>query len=251
MKQTILDHPILSERYFFPRHESLATPFWVENGPVRLSCYYQPKFPNAKTVIYFHGNGEVVGDYLETFVPVFEQMGVNLFLAEYRAYQMSGGEPGLVSLLADVAPIIQATGQPLEKIVLFGRSIGSLYALHGASLFPQIPGLILESAIGILLERVLMRAQPEELDTTLTELQNEVNHYFNHQEKLSLFQGASLIMHAEHDSMVHNRHAKALYQWAPEPKMLKLFPQGDHNDIFYVNAQEYFQLIYQFISQLP
>ncbi len=251
MKQAILDHPILSERYFFPRQVQLPDPFWVENRSVRLSCYYYNKFPQAKTVIYFHGNGETVSDYLQTFVPVFEQMHLNLFLAEYRGYQMSTGEPSLVTLLDDVAPIIQATRQPLDQIVLYGRSIGSLYAIHGASLFPQIPGLILESGIATMLERVLMRAHPQELGVTMAELENDVNTHFNHQEKLARYKGATLVMHAQHDTMVHQAHGKALFQWAPEPKTLKLFEQGDHNDIFYVNAQEYFQLINQFISQLP
>jgi len=250
MTQSVLDHELLSQRYFFPRRKELENTFWVEHGDIRLSCYYHQPFPDAKTVIYFHGNGEIVEDYLELFVPVFEQLGFNLFLAEYRGYGMSTGEPGLAAMLEDVEHIIKAVGKPLDQLVLFGRSIGSLYAIHGASIFPEIPGLIIESGVAEILERVLLRAKPEELGVHMTELEKAVATDFNHQEKLGKYKGSTFVMHAEHDSMVSCMHGLKLHQWAPDPKAMKIFEKGDHNDIFYVNSEEYFTLIYQFISVL-
>jgi len=250
MNQSILDHPLVTERYFFPRREELENPFWVDCGDVRLSCYYQQKYPDSKTIIFFHGNGEIAADYLDLFVPIFDQMGYNLFFAEYRGYGMSTGVPGLAVMLADVEPIIKTIGLPPEKLVMYGRSIGSLYAVHGVSLFPGIAGLIIESGVAVLLERILMRVHPRELGVDLKHLQDEVDTFFNHQEKLAKYKGSTLVLHAEHDSMVHYAHGKKLYEWAPEPKTLKIFEQGDHNDIFSVNAKEYFQLIHQFLSGL-
>ncbi len=253
MNESILDHKLLTERYFFPRKEPFDNPFWVEvsGGDFRLSCYYYNKHPEAKTVIYFHGNGEEVSDTIRLFVPVFQQMETNLFLAEYRGYGMSGGTPALSAMLADLEPIIRATGQPPEKLVLFGRSIGSLYAVHGVSLFPNISGLIIESGISNLLERVLMRAEPEQLGLNMQQLQALVDKEFNHKQKLSEFKGSTMVLHALHDSMVSSDHGKQLFEWAPHPKVMKLFDKGDHNDIFFVNADEYFKLVYQFIAQLP
>lgn len=250
MSESILDHELISARYFYPRREEFAEPFWVDCGDVKLSCYYRQTAPDAKTVIYFHGNGEEVSDYLEFFVPIFGQMGFNLLLAEYRGYAMSTGEPALAAMLGDVGKIIEAVGQPPEKIVLYGRSIGSLYAVHGASLFPNISGLILESGIAVLLERLLMRIQPHELGVTLEQMEKAVEKDFDHQKKLAGFEGSTLVMHAEHDNLVHCSHGKKLYDWAPEPKNLKLFEKGDHNDIFYVNMDEYFKLIYLFLTGL-
>jgi alpha-beta hydrolase superfamily lysophospholipase len=250
MNESILDHPLLNERYFFPRKESFENPFWVDCGDAKLSCFYQSNHPGAKTVIFFHGNGEIVPDYFDMFLPVFDQMGFNLFLAEYRGYSMSTGVPGMKAMANDVGKIIDAIGLPPEKLVLFGRSIGSIYAAHGVSLFPRIAGLIIESGVAVLLERVLMRIQPQELGILLDELQKVVEKEFNHREKLAGYKGATLVMHALHDSMVNCAHGKKLYDWAPEPKTLKLFDQGDHNDIMSANFQEYFQVVYQFISGL-
>ena len=250
MTPSILDHPLVTERYFFPRKEKFKDPFWVDCGEVKLSCYYQPKYPGSKTIVFFHGNGEIVADYLELFGPVFDQMRMNLFLAEYRGYSMSSGVPALAAMLGDVERIIKATGQPPEKLVLFGRSIGSLYAVHGVYLFPGIAGLIIESGIAVILERVLLRVHPQELGIPLDQLQQAVDNDFNHQDKLVNFKGSTLVLHAEHDSLVHHAHGKKLYEWAPEPKQIRIFEKGDHNDIMALNAEEYFRLIYQFLSRL-
>jgi uncharacterized protein len=248
MEQSILDHPVLTERYFFPRQQEFENTFWVENDNIKLSCYYHNPHPDSKTVIYFHGNGEIVPDYFDLFVPIFDKMGFNLFLAEYRGYGMSTGNPGLAAMLSDVKPIINAIGLPHEQLILFGRSIGSLYAIHGASICPDISGLIIESGVATILERVLLRIHPQELGIPMQLLELAVEKDFNHQDKLEKYKGKTLVMHAEHDSMVHNAHGLKLYEWAPEPKSLKLFPEGDHNDIFHVNAEEYFKLIHQFCT---
>ncbi|MCP4213095.1 MAG: alpha/beta hydrolase [bacterium] len=250
MEQSILDHKIISERYFFPRKVTFDNPLMVECDGARLGCYYHKKLPDAKTIILFHGNGEVAPEYIESYTPLFEEMGCNTLLAEYRGYGMSSGTPGLVSMLDDVEHIIKATGLQEKDIILFGRSIGSFYVLEGVKRFPNIAGLIIESGVADVLERVLMRVNPQELGITLPELQQEVAKHFNQQGKLANYKGATLVMHAQHDSMVDFTHGRRLYDWAPEPKEAAFFEKGDHNDIMVVNTKEYFQLIYGFINQL-
>lgn len=120
---TILDHPIVSSRYFFPRMDPIPDPYWVDavDGS-KLACYYQAVHPDAKTVVYFHGNGEVVADYLPDFPEWIARAGYNLLLAEYRGYGMSTGNPALAGMLEDVVPIIQSLNIPDRKIILFGRN---------------------------------------------------------------------------------------------------------------------------------
>ena len=63
----ILNHPIISERYFFPRATTIPEPFWVECEGARLACAYHETDAEAHTIVHFHGNGEVVADYLDGF----------------------------------------------------------------------------------------------------------------------------------------------------------------------------------------
>lgn len=248
---TILDHPIVSSRYFFPRREFLPDPYWVEtaNGS-RLACYYQAVNPDAKTVIYFHGNGEVVADYLPSFPEWIVRAGCNVLLAEYRGYGMSSGTPALAGMLEDVVPIIQSLKISDDKVILFGRSIGSLYALHGVSQRPQLGGLIIESGVADLTERFFQRVAPEELGVSESTVVDELHEYFDYAQKLGSFQGQTLILHALHDELLPARHAEMLHAAAPEPKRLKIFDRGGHNDIFYRNQAEYMQLVEDFLANL-
>lgn len=185
MNSTILDHPIVSSRYFFPRRASLSDPYWVEAADgSRLACYYHVVNPDAKTVVYFHGNGEVVADYLPDFPEWIARAGCNCLLAEYRGYGMSTGHPALAGMLEDVVPIIHSLNIPDHKIVLFGRSIGSLYALHGVYRRPQLAGLIIESGVADLTQRFFQRLLPEELGVSKTDVVDELRKYFDYARKL-------------------------------------------------------------------
>lgn len=181
MTNSILDHPLISQRYFFPSRVSLPDPFWIDCEGAKLACYYHRPFPNAKTLVHFHGNGEVVGDYLNDFILTIEQLGYNCLLAEYRGYGISTGSPALATMLNDVEQIIIATGQPPEQLILFGRSVGSIYAIHAASCFPSIAGLIIESGIADPLERLLLRITPQELGVDQAHLRMAVEQKLNHQ----------------------------------------------------------------------
>lgn len=250
MINSILNHPLISQRYFFPSRVNLPDPFWVDVDGAKLACYYHQPYPNAKTIVHFHGNGEVAGDYLSDFVPAVEQLGCNCFLAEYRGYGMSTGIPALETMLNDAKRIITATGQSPERLVLFGRSVGSIYAIHAASRFPHIAGLIIESGIADPLERLLLRIAPEELGVSEAQLQTAVEQSLNHQTKLARFNGATLVMHTRHDGLVDVTHADRLYAWAGPPKTLQIFERGNHNSILYANYQAYVQTIQKFIAAL-
>ena len=247
---SILDHPIISSRYFYPQSVAFAEPYWVEAADgSRLACSYRAVQPDdAKTVVYFHSNGEVVTNYLPGFANWFNGMGYNLLLAEYRGYGMSAGTPALAGMLDDVEPFLDSLQIPDEKTILFGRSIGSLYAVHGVARRPQLGGLIIESGVADLSQRFFQRVLPEELGVSETDLLEELHKHFDAKKKLSGFQGKTLVLHARHDEIIDAQHAEMLYAAVQEPKQLKIFEQGGHNDIFYRNQVEYVQLVEDFLA---
>ena len=59
----LLDHPVISGRYFYPLDGDFPDPFWVDCGDARLACSYHEVDPAAKTLVHFHGNGEIVADW--------------------------------------------------------------------------------------------------------------------------------------------------------------------------------------------
>ncbi len=246
----ILNHHLISERYFFPRAGNFPNPFWVDCGDAQLACSYHEIDPAAKTLIHFHGNGEIVDDWQGDFVTLIQQMGCNVFLAELRGYGQSTGEPQLGKMIEDVVPTVEALQKPANELIFFGRSVGSIFAIEAAAKFPQAAGLVLESGVADVLERLLLRVESGELGVTAEELEMVVDQQLNHQRKLSNYPGPVLVMHTQHDGLVDVSHGQRLYDWVPGRKKLKIFPHGNHNDIMYVNAREYFQLLAKFVDSL-
>jgi len=247
---SILDHPLISERYFFPRREALRDPFMVDSGGVQLGCHHYAPHPDAKTIVYFHGNGEVVADCVEFFAEPFAQLGLNSFFAEFRGYGMSTGMPALAAMLADVPRIIHALDLPEEKLIIFGRSLGSIYALHATSHFPNVAGLVIESGVADPLERLLLRVAPEELGVTERDLLSEVDALLNHRNLLERFTRPALFMHTRHDGLIDVSHAERMHRWAGGPKKLVVFERGDHNMIFTANLEAYINSLQEFVRSL-
>lgn len=246
----ILNHPIISQRYFFPRFEAVPKPFWVECNEARLACSYHETNDKAHTIVHFHGNGEIVADYLGGFSKLINRMNCNCFLAEFRGYGGSTGTPQLGKMLEDVQKTIEAIGQSHDRLILFGRSVGSLFAVKAAELFPDVAGLILESAIADPLERLLLRFSTEELATTHSELTSAVTQAMNIRRSMTAFTKPTLIMHTRHDGLIDVSHAERLAEWCGGPVRLEIFPNGNHNDIMFINGPRYFALIDQFLNSL-
>ena len=246
---SILDQKIISEKLFYPRYSRIENPHWIERDSAMLACYYYQIDNPKNTIIYFHGNGEVVSDYLGFFDEEMEALGCSILFAEYRGYGMSeGAEPSLVAMLEDAVAIVESIDVPKEEIILFGRSMGSLYALHTASVFPDIAGLIIESGIADMERWMLDKIALEDIGISRETIVGELDKYLDHKSKIKFFRGQTLIMHTKHDRLVDASHALALYSWADNPRQIRIFELGDHNSIMVVNKEEYFSIIGDFIQ---
>jgi pimeloyl-ACP methyl ester carboxylesterase len=180
-------------------------------------------------VVHFHGNGEAVADWVPVLSPRLAQHRIGALFGEYRGYGGSGGSPALVSMLDDALAIVDAAGVPPARIILYGRSVGSIYALHAATHRP-VAGLVIESGIADVGEG--LGVQPEEIGTTWAELEKAVSTYFDHRSKLRNFAGPVLIFHTAPDRLVGVWHAHQLAEWAGTRATLNVFEQGSHNTIY-------------------
>ncbi|MDQ6735102.1 MAG: alpha/beta hydrolase [Nitrospirota bacterium] len=247
MPPSILDHPTLSQRYFFPRRDAPPSIFWIDCKEARLACAYVAPHRDALTLVHFHGNGEVVTDPIPDLAADLTALGVNVLFAEYRGYGASSGEPGMARILEDVPDIVKALAISPDRLVAFGRSLGSLYAAELVHCFPKTAGLIIESGIADPLERILLRVRPEELNATAKELADEVRSRLDPQPKLNAYHGPVLVLHTENDSMVDSSHAVRNARYAKRAT-LRLLPEGDHNSIFDENREAYLAALATFLK---
>jgi pimeloyl-ACP methyl ester carboxylesterase len=56
---------------------------------------------------------------------------------EYRGYGDSTGTPQFSAIMKDCQAIFEALKVKQEEIIVFGRSLGSIFALHFAHLYPK------------------------------------------------------------------------------------------------------------------
>jgi pimeloyl-ACP methyl ester carboxylesterase len=248
---SILDHPAISGRYLFPQQRYVDDPFMVEVDGAELACYRKIIDPDSFTMVHFHGNGEAVADYVPDMADVFAGFGLNSLFVEYREYGGSTGKAQLVVMLGDGEAAMKAAGLEPEKVIVFGRSIGSLYAIELVHRQPAIAGLILESGIADPSERFLTYADLSAAGVTESDVLAEAEQHFNHQRKLSEYRNPLLIMHTENDGLIDISHAERNYQWAGSTqKRLLRFPVGNHNTIFGMNFQEYSAAVSDFVDAI-
>jgi alpha-beta hydrolase superfamily lysophospholipase len=247
-RPSILDHPAISGRYLFPQDRTVDDPFLVKVDGAELACYREIVDPDAFSFIHFHGNGEAVADYVPFMASAFADMGLNSLFVEYREYGESTGQAKLVAMLGDGEAVLNASKIPPEKAIVFGRSIGSLYAIELAHRQPGIRGLIIESGIADPSERFLTYADLASAGFDEADVRAEVKRYFNHKQKLSDYTNPLLTLHTENDDLIDISHAERNHKWASSrQKHLIKFPYGNHNSIFGVNEKAYLDAIASFV----
>lgn len=207
--------------------------------------------PEAVTILFFHGNGEIVEDY-DDLGPIYARRGINFLVVDYRGYGQSAGQPTASALLADSHAVLGFVAGWLKRqghagpLVVMGRSLGSAPALELASHHPEvIAGLILESGFahtGPLLRR---------LGVNLATLNFEEYQGFRQLDKIRIVTKPTLIIHAEHDHIIPFSDGQALYDASPAPdKRLLEIPGADHNTIFAVGWRPYLEAVETFASSL-
>ena len=137
------DRPEILMVLFHPRHElggpqpgssaeNLLIP--VEKDVV-IGARFHPAGKSAPTILFFHGNGEIVADY-DDMGTMYNRMGINFLAVDYRGYGRSTGSPTLTSMMKDSHLIFTwVKGWLAEEnhnghLFVMGRSLGSASTLE-------------------------------------------------------------------------------------------------------------------------
>jgi len=119
----------------FPRAEDLARrlpaarllDYRSSDGIALRGALVAATDPSAPVAVYFHGNAESAAQNLP-FAADLADLGIGVFLAEFRGYGGLEGSPSEDGLYADgeaAVDAVQATGVRPERLILIGRSLGS------------------------------------------------------------------------------------------------------------------------------
>jgi pimeloyl-ACP methyl ester carboxylesterase len=130
-------------------------------------------------------------------------------------------------MLDDVEAIFEAVGRRPEELIVFGRSLGSVYAIEFAHRYPDVAGLVLESAIADPLERILLLMTPAELGMSLSAIEAAFRERLDPLAKPRARHKPTLIMHTKNDHLVDASHAVRLAS-GPVENVLRSVPEARH-----------------------
>jgi len=257
---TILDRPDVLSVLFHPRREPAGTAAGsgrdisipvAADHTIGARGHMGPL--DGPTILFFHGNGEIVADY-DDLGPIYNSLGINLLAADYRGYGRSSGTPSVAAMMTDCHRILAFCEDWLRQhrysgpLILMGRSLGSASVLELAAAYPdRIHGLILESAFAYAAPLLrLLGIDPKQIGF------NEAAGFAN-LEKIKAYAGPTLIIHAEYDHIIPYADSEALFASSPaQCKRHVKIPGANHNDIFLRGMTPYLDALQTFCrSCLP
>ncbi len=254
-----LDQPEVLNAIFHSRKEILSAPLppnAVDHGiavdeGVRLHARIYLAGKEDPSILFFHGNGEIVSDY-DMIGPMYSKYGINFMAVDYRGYGNSGGEPSVTDMMEDSRIIFSsfkdwlAAGEYTGPLLVMGRSLGSAPALEIAASFQeQIAGLIIESGFATTLPLLLkLGVDVQRLDITEDD-------GFHNVRKISSITKPTLILHGQLDEIIPVYSAALLQaESTARSKELQIVPGASHNTIIAQAGEMYFSVIKQFINKI-
>ncbi|MFH1020140.1 MAG: alpha/beta hydrolase [Pseudomonadota bacterium] len=251
-----MDHPEVVAALFCPRQDTTAPPagaqdhgIEVEPGVVLGGRFFLTADPAAVNILFFHGNGEVAGDY-DDAGPRYNAQGINFLAVDYRGYGVSTGTPTVTAMIQDAHRVLHwvqawlAGQERTGPLVVMGRSLGSVSAIELAASEEAVAGLIVESGIARTLPLLLT------LGLDVQALGIDEADGFGNLEKIARVQKPTYILHAQHDQIIPIFLAEELQSvCGARSKEFQMIPGADHNNIPARTGTLYFQAIKQFLKR--
>jgi fermentation-respiration switch protein FrsA (DUF1100 family) len=201
--------------------------------------------PRSPMLLWCHGNAGNIIHRLENLVELY-RLGFSVLLFDYRGYGRSDGKPSELGLYRDAQGaylfVTEQRAVPRQRLVVFGRSLGSIVAADLVSRRPAA-GLILEStfpSVAAVARLTYFGAAGYWL----------LGAKFNLLERLSFISAPILLIHGDRDSIIPLALGKIVFDAAPQPKEFYLVPGADHNDLYRIGGPAYFQRLKQFVGKV-
>jgi uncharacterized protein len=209
-----------------------------------LHGWWLPHEQARATLLFHHGNAGNISHRLDSLM-IFHDLGLNVFIYDYRGYGQSSGRPSEDGLYRDARAswrwLVEERQVAPAEIVLFGRSMGGAVAARLATEV-DAAGLIVESSfssvpdIGAEVYWWLPVRRLARIHLPTADYVSEAGM-------------PVLVVHSPDDEIVPFSHAERIHAAAAEPRTL--WPiKGDHNSGFFLHRDVYKQGLTQFLSEV-
>ena len=201
--------------------------------------------PAPGWILYLHGSsGNVATPGYNQAWAEFHRLGLGVMAVDYRGYGGSAGVPSEAGLYLDAAAayayLTTELHVPVERIIIYGYSLGSAVAIDLASRLPAA-GLIVEGAF------LSVPARGAELYPYLPVAWLAHNRFAS-MDKVGRVTMPKLFIHARQDQVIPLAHGRRLFDRARAPKYFQEVA-GGHVDAYRVDPG-FFGAVKRFVVSL-
>ncbi len=242
---------------FFPTRDIVMTPksaglpfedvYITTADEVELHGWFVPGDPQQPVILFFHGNAGNISHRVDNLRLFHQQLGVSVFIIDYRGYGKSSGKASEEGTYADARGALNwlhDKGWGNDRIIYFGRSLGAAVATQLA-VESQPAGLVLESPFASV-AAMGRRHNPILYFLLGWLLQSE----YDTLSRIDQTDAPLLLFHGTRDTIVPNKMGEEIFARANEPKTLHLIVGAGHNDTLSHGQREYWQAWRTFIDSL-
>jgi len=210
---------------------------------VTISAWYIPSRHERGIVLFCHGNAGNISHRLDS-IRMFHDLKLSVLIFDYRGYGRSEGSPTEEGTYLDAESawdyLVNSKHISPEKIVLFGRSLGSAVAAEIA-LNHKAGALIIESGFTSVPDygRKFFPYLPVRLIA---------RYHYSTIDKVNKISIPKLFIHSPQDEIIPFEHGTSLFKKASEPKEF-LQITGRHNEGFLISGKAYIEGLDVFISK--
>ena len=219
----------------------------LDSDGVSIHGFYLPAArprQNARAILFLHGNAGNASHRLPNAAEL-SRLGADVLLIDYRGYGMSEGTPSESGAYADaragLAHLIEERGIPVQRVVLFGRSLGGAVAVDLAR-NKGLAGVILESTFSSAADVARGMMGPP--------LAYLLRDRFDSASKTGQIDAPLLFFHGDHDRFIDYALGRRLFEFAPEPKQFETISGAGHNDTVQTGGRPYFARIERFLDEV-
>jgi len=208
---------------------------------IRISGWFIPAQNPRATLLFCHGNGGNISHRLEK-LRMFNFLGLNVFIFDYRGYGQSKGSPSERGLYLDAEAayeyLLREKGLAPQEVIAYGESLGGAVAVDLAARH-KLGGVIIEE--GFTSSRDMGRVILPFIPSFIYKSK------FDSLKKIKHITAPKLIFHSVNDEIVPFEFGKRLFDEAPEPKEFVQL-KGGHNDAFVISEELFMGKLDQFVG---
>ncbi len=210
---------------------------------VKINGWFVPVSPSILgTLLFCHGNAGNIGDRLEK-IRLFHEMGLNVFIFDYRGYGKSQGYPTEKGMYNDTLAaydyLLSRKDVDSKNIIAYGASLGGAAAVDLATQ-RKLSHLIIDSSFtnaADMAKRIFPWIPSFVIRIKLDSLT-----------KIKKVTIPKLFIHSVEDDLVPFELGKKLFDAAPQPKIfLQIY--GTHNDAHIDNPEKFWKEIEGFLKR--